>query len=310
MAGENAKLREKLFNDYTRRLEAVSGTKDTFVCPICLRPFGRDALVGEHPKLTLAHVLPEALGGSFCTLTCAPCNNDMGSELEAYIVERFKTEDAMQGVGKLPGRLEGEFGNVGIEFKAAPPGEPWTVLIIEKQTNPMVLAKLNAALDADEGPAQVAGRITPRYRNQPCRISAALYQSTYLLMFAYFGYDFVNDPRYAKLREQILKPDEDILPREFDIPPEAWANAMLPEAHGVMIVKEPSSFIMPVFQLRPTGGRGRVVGVSLPGLDNTAWPPPGSKGKVKGVIARFRRAKDDGTRPRFREVWEQAKRML
>lgn len=312
MAGETARQRERLFDDYSRRLAWVTGREaGTFVCPICQRTFTRDDLAGDNPELTLGHVLPEALGGTFCTLTCAPCNNDLGSDLESYLIERFRAEDAMNGVGKLAGRLEGEFGSVGVEFQAAQPGEPWTAFIIEKQTNPAVLEKLNAALDGKPGdsPVMVAAQMKPRYRNRPGRVSAALYQSAYLLMFAYFGYDVVHDPRYAKLRQQLLNPDDDILPAMFDMPPEAWANAVLPDDHGIMMVKEPSPFVMPVFRLCPAGGRTRVIGVPLPGLDDSAWPPPGPKGEVKGVIVRFRRAKDDGTRLRLRDVWEQAKRM-
>jgi hypothetical protein len=283
MAGENTKLRAKLFDDYSDRLVAVGGDKDTFVCPICLKSFGRDALMGENPMLTLGHVLPEALGGSFCTLSCAPCNNDMGSDLEAFLLERFRAEDALNGIGNLAGRLEGDFGSVGVEFQAAPPGEPWTVLIIERQTNPSVLKNLNAALDAEVGgnAAHVVARINPRFRNKPNRVSAALYQSAYLLMFAYFGYEFAFDPRFTKLRQQILDPDAAILPGEFDMPPDAWADALLPDAHGIMLVKQPSSFIMPVFRLYPDGGTPRLIGVPLPGLNDTNWPPTGARGKVK-----------------------------
>lgn len=311
MAGENAKLRENLFNDYSGRFADVGGQADSVQCPICLTIFGRDALVGDRPKLTLAHVLPESLGGTFCSLACAGCNNDIGSDLEAFLIERFRAEDAMNGVGKLPGRLVGDFGSIGVEFQAAPPGEPWTVLVIEKQTNAADLQKLNLALGAklDAPSTKIAAQIMPRSRNRPNRVSAALYQSAYLLMFAYFGYDVVNDLRYAKLREQILRPDEDILQAEFDMPPEAWANKELPDNHGVLIVKEPEPFIMPVFRLRPVGGRSRVIGVRLPGLDNTTWPRPRPKGRVKGVVVRFRRAKDDGSRLALREVWEQAKMM-
>lgn len=176
-----------------------------------------------------------------------------------------------------------------------------------------MLQKLNEALDApaEDSLAQVASSIQPRYRNRPNRVSAALYQSAYLLMFAYFGYEFVYDERYAKLREQILKPDEDILPASFDLPPEAWANDTVPvtQPHAIMLAKEPASFIMPIFRLRPHGGCERVIGVPLPGLDNTTWPTPRPKGKVKGVLVRFRIANDDGARPCFRDLWEQAKRM-
>lgn len=310
MAGENARLREKLFNDCCLRYAAAGGSADTFQCPLCTTLFGREVLAKEPPALTLAHVLPEALGGTFCTLACAGCNNDIGSDLEAYLIERFRAEDAMHGVGMLAGRLEGEFGSVGVKFQAAPPGEPWTVLIIENQTNPAVIKKLNSALDANpsDDPARIAAQITPRYRNKPSRVSAALYQSAYLMMFAYFGYDVVRDPRYAKLREQISKPDEDILPAEFNMPPEAWADVMLPRDHGIMMVKEPASFIMPVFRLRPKDGRSRVIGVPLPGLDDIAWPAC-PKGKVKGVIARVRPLNDGEEHLRLADFWELTKRM-
>lgn len=309
-ASEKAKLREKLFGDCSRRFVAAGGKADTFQCPLCTTLFTRDALASEPAVLTLAHVLPEALGGTFCTLACGACNNDIGSDLEAFLVERFRAEDAMQGVGNLLGRLEGDFGSVGVEFRAAPAGEPWTVLLIEKQTNPAVIDKLNSALDANspDDPAKIAVRITPRYRNKPSRVSAALYQSAYLMMFAYFGYDVVRDPRYAKLREQICKPDEDILPAEFNMPPEAWADAMLPKDHGIMMVKEPASFIMPVFRLRPKDGLSRVIGVPLPGLDDTAWPAC-PKGRVKGVIARVHPSKDGEEGLRLGDFWELAKRM-
>jgi hypothetical protein len=313
MAGETARLRERLFDDYSERLARVRpGLAATFICPLCQKPFTRDALAGDQPALTLAHVLPEALGGSFCTLTCTPCNNDMGSDLEAFLLERFRAEDAMKGVGTMAGRLEGAFGSVGVEFQVAPPGEPWTIIVIDKQTNPAVLRNLDESLDAPaaSGAAQVSSGIKPRFRHRPNRVSAAIYQSAFLLMFAYFSYEFAFDPRYAKLREQILKPDEEILPGVFDLPPDSWCNQHLSadRPHLVLFVKEPSPFIMPVFRLCPKGGLPRVVGVPLPGLDDSAWPP-GPRGRVKGVIVRFRSEKDDGTRPDIRQLWEQAKKM-
>jgi hypothetical protein len=311
MAGEKARLREKLFNDYSARYAAVGGEPDKFMCPICKYVFDRDAIEGDNPKLTLAHVLPEALGGNYCSLACAKCNNDMGSDLESFLIERFKAEDAMNGVGTLPGRMKGEFGSVGVEFQTAPLGEPWRVLVVDKQTNPTVLKKMNAALEANpsDNTSTIVAEITPRWLDKPSRVTAALYQSGYLLMFAYFGYEVVNDPRYARLREQIIKPDEEILPPVFSMPPMKWAEKELPESHGIMIVKEPSPYIMPVFRFRPNGGLERVIGIRLPGLDDETWPARGQARTVNGVIVRFRPAKDDGVRPTLRGFWEQAKRM-
>jgi hypothetical protein len=143
MAGDAARLRERLFDDYGGRLATVGGqAAGTFVCPLCQKPFNREALVGDNPRLTLAHVLPEALGGSYCTLTCAACNNDAGSTLEAFLLNRFRAEDVMQGVGTVLGRLEGAFGSVDVEFQAAPSGQPWTVLV-DRQTDPAAMRKLD-----------------------------------------------------------------------------------------------------------------------------------------------------------------------
>ncbi|MBX7106043.1 MAG: HNH endonuclease [Gemmataceae bacterium] len=312
MAGKGVRLREKLFDDYAERLaRQIGGGTRTFVCPICQEKFAKNDVYGENPRLTLAHVIPEALGGTFCTLACAGCNNNIGCELEAYLLDRFRAEDAMRGVGTIGGRLVGDFGSVGVEFRSAPSGEPWPLFIIEKQTNLAVIRELETALDVpvESGTAMIKSSIKPYFRHRPSRVSAALYQSAFLAMFAYFGYEFAFDTRYAKLRDQIQKPDETILPGVFDQPPEAWANEVLPEPHSVMMVKRPYSYILPVFRLRPKVGLSRVIGVPLPGLDDPVWPPVRPRGKVDGVLVRFRPAKDDGSRPRLAAVWEQVKHM-
>jgi hypothetical protein len=310
MAGENGARRERLFNDFSQRLTQIrAGIVDTFICPFCEQAFTRADLAGD--KLTLAHVLPDALGGSFCTLACAACNNNMGRDVEAYLIEHYRAEDAMQGTGKLAGRMHGPFGNVGVEVETSPDG-PWTLIVIDKQTNPAVLEALAKALSAPpaSGNAQVAASIELRYRKNPSRVSAALYQSAYLLMFAYFGYEFMFDPRFEKLREQIRKPDEAILPGSFDVPPDDWAdNTLKPYPHGVLLVKQPSAFIMPVFRLRPDQGRSRVVGVPLPGLDDANWPSLGPRGHVKAVVVRFRPENDNGRRLGLREAWERPQLM-
>lgn len=314
MAGNAARKRERLFDDFSKRLARARGEPvGPFLCPLCGQTFLRAALEKEPPDVSLAHVVSEALSGGFCTLTCTRCNNDLGSELEAYLIERFRAEDALRGTGRLAGRLEGPFGSVGVEVEVTQAGGPWSLFVIEPQSHPIHVAELNAALDApaDDEPAKISVKLQPHVRHQPKRVTAALYQSAYLLMFAYFGYDVVFDERFAKLREQILKPDDEILPAAFPVPPDEWAaqNLNAERPHAIMFVKEPASEIRAMFRMQPLDGLPRVLSIRLPGLDDPQWPTAPANGHTKGVLVRFRPENDDGARPTLRDLWERAKSM-
>jgi hypothetical protein len=70
---KGARERERLFNLYSRNLSFFqSEYPDAFACPLCDSGYSREALTVEPPSVSLAHVIPESLGGSLKTLTCTP----------------------------------------------------------------------------------------------------------------------------------------------------------------------------------------------------------------------------------------------
>lgn len=293
-----AEKRRKLFEVYSAGLHALRlGELETFVCPLCLKVFTKDDLEtkdtpnGPELPLTLAHIIPEALGGTLCTLACKDCNNGVGKSLEAALKEQFVVEDAVNGMGTLQARLAGDFGNIGVEVSFPGGGQPWQVEPVARITNPThsdALDKMLAAAGADPQ-AWPRGELKFRYRHQPGAVGAALYHAAYLMMFHYFGYPFVLSPLAEQLRVQFCEPDNDILPRYFPVPPDAWiaANVDSLRKHAVVLIQHPYVGVHVMLRFQPNEGLPRVIGVALSDLDGKSWPT-GPVGLVRGSIIRLK----------------------
>jgi hypothetical protein len=300
--GRIAARRQKLFEVNSAGLVAIGlGEPDTFVCPLCMKKFTKDDLKprdtpnGPEVKLTLAHVIPEALGGTLCTLACKDCNNGVGMSLEAALKEQFVVEDAVNGTGMLHARLVGDFGNIGVEVGFPSGGQPWQLEPVAKISNPSHMAALDEMLEGTEVDLQAGPRceLKLEYKRQPGVVGTALYHAAYLMMFHYCGYPFASSPLGEKLREQFRQPDKDILPRDFSVPPEDWAAANVDPAckHALVLVREPYIGILVMMRFQPDKGLPRVIGVALADLDGKVWPT-GPVGLVRGSIVRI---KTDGT---------------
>lgn len=73
----------KLFSEFSKNLEIVTGVKGLFVCPFCKQSFSLNQL----DELTIEHVIPQKLGGNIKILTCKKCNNDLGSKFHSKLVK-------------------------------------------------------------------------------------------------------------------------------------------------------------------------------------------------------------------------------
>src|SRR5258708_2384810 len=95
MASDGEHKRQRLFDLFTRQPGHQDLTQGMiFYCPLCRRPFGREALAADKLLLTLAHVIPDALGGTWTTLACIKCNNDDGGrKLEADLAASRRMTD-------------------------------------------------------------------------------------------------------------------------------------------------------------------------------------------------------------------------
>ncbi|HEX4613286.1 MAG TPA: hypothetical protein VH092_34180, partial [Urbifossiella sp.] len=218
------------------------------------------------PVLSLAHIVPEALGGVDCTLACTACNNGNGARFEADLANRFRYEDWGNGGGGWPARLSGVFGDVGVEF-ARTDATHWTLEVVHRQTNPVHLAALKEWLRArGEGrPVDTKWNISWLLRSRRREANAAVYQSAYLLMFSYFGYDFAFRGQYERLREQILLPERSSWPGHITVlPNDPWAGRLGRRAGAVLFVREPEPCVAVLLRFRPLGGRDRVFCVLLP----------------------------------------------
>lgn len=305
MPSKGAIEREQLFNSLNARLLAIRPESgDTILCPICVRPFGREALEGNDPILTLAHIIPDALGGNRCTLACKDCNNGNGEELEAFLVRRFRDEDFLTGVGTKNCRLRGDFGSIGVEVQAGQPDGSWALLIIDKQTNPAHRQNLDEALAEN---TQAAAGLNLTFEHNPHQVIAAIYQSAYLQLFDMFGYQVVLDPRFEPLRQQIRNPESEILPRTFTIPPDDWVEKSFENMpYVILFAKEPVSSIRVCLRFRPDGGLPRVLCITLPGMDSESWPED-VNGKVRGEIFRIRGDRSQLPEPHLQGLWDIAK---
>src|SRR5580704_534448 len=68
---------DRLARDHARVTPDYPGQ---ILCPLCLTPYGEDALDLDDPLLTEEHVIPGELGGRIVTLSCKSCNNTHGTK--------------------------------------------------------------------------------------------------------------------------------------------------------------------------------------------------------------------------------------
>lgn len=112
MASETPIRRGKQFDRFVGQPGHEDMTQGQFFfCPLCRRPFDRDATGGDNPQLTLAHIIPQSLGGTWATLACAPRNNGHGHTIETDLLESHRVSDWVGGRGSIEVRIPELIGN-------------------------------------------------------------------------------------------------------------------------------------------------------------------------------------------------------
>jgi hypothetical protein len=172
--------------------------------------------------------------------------------------------------------MSGEFGNVGVEFHRTDSNDGWGIRVIEEQSPPASVQALQNwfAENAGNPSAELRWNISWSAPHRPRQVTAAIYQSAYLLMFAYFGYDFVLfRPEYDPLRQQILRPDEAIWPGRILVMNSPSARSLTGEREvAVVFVREPSPAVLVILRFRPAEGGEQFLAVPLPPPGESAVP--------------------------------------
>jgi len=138
------------------------------------------------------------------------------------------------------------------------------------------------------------------HRDVPRRSQVAVYQSAYLLMFHYFGYEFVYHRHSATLREQFEKPEEAICDLHVAAV-ESASTIEFDRNYAIMIPRAIPVFLARL-RLRPKQGTPRVVAVALPGPDNTGLSEV-REGDFTGPTIRYNRERLLETPHYMHKLW-------
>jgi hypothetical protein len=260
--------REAAFNEYSANLTACFPTfKDTFVCPFCHRAFGRDAL-DDPPKVIIAHCLLHSLGGRLITLACAECDNKAGHTVDIHLKHRLETEDFFQGHSPSTRRIQLMMGGrkvpAEIRIGLREDGTPCLEFHIDyRRSPPHEFNALTNALEKGTMPenAEINIEGTVPFNHPMSRL--AMLRSAYLMMFRHFGYSYICHRNVEPVRQQLLHPNEQILP--------GLPILRVPEhprhVNTVALVTTPEyqSFFVPM-QFVTEGKQKVCMGVFMPGL--------------------------------------------
>lgn len=206
-------------------------------CPICLSPNPRSR----------EHVPPKGLGGVVLTLTCARCNNQFGSTLEADLQDWFDDavhvrfqSDHIRGARRAPRLL----------VRQTPEGKP--VFMLDRGTVDPAIAQMLAAGAFELVPIEPDAR----------RYKLAALKSAYLAACLFLGI-VPDSPRATKVRELLLSVRDQ--PRDAPVPQDPLIDEIKigrsyrPADGRVVLCLDPT-----------TAGRGWFI--SMAGTFATPWP--------------------------------------
>ncbi len=208
----NRERKKRLYDTFAANLALYWGdSNDRFICPLCMRLFDRDSI--DH--LDLAHIVPNALGGSKVTLTCKQCNNRIGEEIECHEVEAarmeqaFKSKESKPMLGRIRLRYNGqESGSVGITMNGVM-GDTMPELYVkpvDKMSDPAEIQRIHQMLEqAAKNGGDWGIELEWRNRVDPHRAQLTYLHIAYLYLFHQFGYEWTLDPCTVLIREQFQR---------------------------------------------------------------------------------------------------------
>lgn len=182
-----------------------------FQCPLCKNEFGFNAI--DRSELSLAHMIPDFLGGDFWTLSCAKCNNTIGSQIEGAESKRRRYWEQFRDGGRIESRIYIE------EKHKYVPAE----MQINQTDNKNIIGfKINngnreVIHDIDQG-IQKSIENHEKFKFKfdlklpDWNVASLTYlHAAYLFLFTQFGYHWTNSKCSEKIRLQILSPKSNLI---------------------------------------------------------------------------------------------------
>lgn len=180
-----------------------------YMCPFCLRYFYDSTLISREDAPQ------DSLGGSKIALTCKECNNKYGWQIDCHLINSIIIDEESE----LPENLESNIEIISQSCKGKTiraiikdEGDTLGFYLLPDKNDPKVLDAEWKMLESEEGKEVVFS--FPRITKKVMRGNreAALLKNAYVILFSYFGYSFLLNPFYDKIREQLDKPLEDVIP--------------------------------------------------------------------------------------------------
>lgn len=287
MSNNNYSRKESIFKIFSQNLEWIKEDpiiefrpdfSNGYICPLCFNVFFKKDLNSNLDNfLTLEDIPPKSLGGKPRALTCKDCNSKSGHELDVHLlnnlldidVNSFLPNSKSKAVFELSGNKvngmieikEDGVMNLNLQPKSSNPTEAKNFM--EQFTPPKTLYNplFYPEKIFENGFQSPSFNLKFKNNFNERRAEVALLRIAYLLGFSSFGNGFFLNSGLYKVREQILKPDENILPKVF------WIKYHFPEElEGINIITLPKDLqcFLIVFSLT-TKSISRQFAIVLPG---------------------------------------------
>ena len=286
---KNKKRKELLFNIYSQNLLWVKkhlnlsfkpDFEEGYICPLCFGLFPRKALDEKYENsLTYDHNPPQSLKGKNGVLTCKNCNSKTGHTIDNQLLTRLEEIDfgSFKPKSKKRVTLNKNGNKITSDFEIEDNGEI-RININRKNTNPIevdnflasttFLKEIKSPLSNSEDFCRVESKWELNFKIQlPIKSNErfaeiALLKIAYLYAFQKFGYGFIINPYLTKVREQILNPEKEILPKVF------WIKYEFPEELvGLNIINKPKDlFCYLIIFYVETKSQKKQFAIALPGF--------------------------------------------
>lgn len=212
----------QLFSDFSKSLEAVTGLRDSYECPLCLRTISRGSLA----ELEREHYVPESLGGNKLVLVCQACNRRLAETVDPQLkryAKRKEIEDMYPESRPMIYRQVGRAvrvavkGLTGNEAKR-PVRAAYRITLTGRDDIPQkkAIESWTGFLDETVKNGTWAGTQFQLQDDKALQhnmrlVEIGLLRTGYLAAFAGLGYGYILWPTLDKVRDQILNPQKELL---------------------------------------------------------------------------------------------------
>lgn len=196
---------------FPEKAQALMGK---YVCPICFKDFTIEFLSVDHENhLTEEHVPPKSVEWKRKVLTCKKCNTSQGGLLDSQLTKILLTKAFNK---KTPGTsLHSKFvinEKIVVNGVASIKNDgTFHIHIDHKRSNPKHIASVKEVLSKPGTPDIQASWQSGDLK----KAMISMIRAAYLWGFAEFGYAFIFNRNFDRVREQILYPDRDLYFERF-----------------------------------------------------------------------------------------------